>query len=135
MNNINNLAEDIPETTHEFLIDLVGSVTKRRFAGEFKCKIPTLKDQAMIDKHRAVLNGEFPVYLDAGILKLHKMISYLRYTIVDAPMFWRNSDMGYELRDFNVIEGVYDEVMAFEDQWLKTIWGEDQKDESTEKES
>lgn len=130
-----DLKEDVPDTSHEFVIDLVGSITKKRFLGEFRCKIPTLKDQAMIDKHRAVLNGEYPVYMDAGILKLHKMISYLRYTIVEAPIFWKNADMGYELRDFNIIEGVYDEVMAFEDQWLKTIWGEDKEDGSTEKES
>lgn len=123
MSKINKLAEELPETTHEFQIDLIGRITKRRFMGEFKCKIPTIRDQALIAKHKAMLNGEFPVYLDASVHKIHNMIAYLRFTIVDAPLFWRSSDLGYDLRDDNIIEGVYDEVMAFENEWLKQIWG------------
>lgn len=90
-----------------------------------------MKDQAMIAKHKAMLNGEFPVYLDAGILKLHEMIAYLRYTLTEVPLFWKNSDLGYELRDFNIIEAIYDEVMAFEDEWLKKVWGQQDESEPT----
>ena len=123
MNKNNSLPESMPETTHEFMIDLVGRITKRHFKGEFACKIPTIKDQAMIAKHQAMLNGEYPVYLDGGIQKIHRMIAYLRYTITDSPMFWRNNDLGYDLRDDNIIEAVYDEVIAFENMWLEKIWG------------
>jgi hypothetical protein len=130
MNKINDLPKDLPETTHEFQIDLVGRVTKRRFLGEFKCKIPTIKDQALISKHETNLNGENPIFLDAGIKRIHKMIAYLRFTLIDTPLFWRNADLGYDLRDDNVIEAVYDEVMAFENEWLKKVWGEGDKDES-----
>jgi hypothetical protein len=58
------------------------------------------------------------------------MIAYLRFTLIDTPLFWRNADLGYDLRDDNVIEAVYDEVMAFENEWLKKVWGEGDKDES-----
>lgn len=124
MSKINMLVDEIPETTHEFTIDLVGRITKKRYLGEFKCKIPTLKDQAMIAKHIAHLNGEFPIYLDPSIVKLHKWIGYLRFTLIDTPLFWRNADLGYELRDDNIIEEVYDQVISFENEWIKTIWGE-----------
>lgn len=125
MNKNNNLREELPDTTHLFVLDLQGRITKKRFVGEFKCKIATIKDQAMIAKHNALLNGEFPIYLDAGIQKIHKMISYLRYTLTDYPIFWRDSDLGYDLRDDNIIEAVYDEVIAFENKWLEQVWGKD----------
>lgn len=118
------MPDDIPDTLHEFQIDLLGSITKRKFAGEFVCKIPTIKDQALIGKHEAYLNGEFPVYLNESILKVHKRIAYLKYTLVEVPRFWKNSDGGYELRDPNIIEAVYDEVIRFEEKWYLQIWGE-----------
>lgn len=128
------LLNEIPDTFHEFQIDLVGQVTKKRFLGEFKCKIPTLKDQALIDKHLVMLNGDNPMYLSPGVLKMHKMIAYCRFTLTETPSFWTKADLGYDLRDFNVIEGVYDNVIAFENKWLESIWGAGDDDGSETKE-
>lgn len=127
------LPTDLPETTKTFQIDIVGRVTKRRYMGEFACKIATIKDQGMIARHEAMLNGEYSAYLESGIRKIHKQISYLRFTITDSPIFWRNNDLGYDLRDDNVIEEIYNQVIAFEDEWLKQIWVEQEepKDEET----
>lgn len=130
----NELLNEIPETTHEFIIDLTGQVTNKRFLGEFKCKIPTFKDQAMIARHMNTLNGDNPMFLDPGIKKLNQMIAYLRFTLVESPSFWTKSDLGYDLRDFNVIEGVYDNVIAFENKWLESIWGAGDDDGSEAKE-
>lgn len=127
------MTQDIPDTNHVFQLDLIGSVTKRRFLGDFSCKIPTIKDQALIAKHEAMLNGEFPVYLNQGVLKVHKWISYLKYTLTDYPSFWRDSELGYSLRDANVIEAIYDEVLSFEDAWYKKIWGDGLDDTKPEK--
>lgn len=126
------LDKDLPTTSHEFLLDIQGRLTKRRYLGEFVCKIPTIKDQALIAKHKAMLNGEFPVYLDPGIVKIHDMIAYLRYTLTDYPKFWRESDLGYDLRDDNLIQAVYDEVIDFENNWLKKIWEEEPQKETDE---
>ena len=127
------MIEDLPETVHTFQLDVDGNVTKKRFLGEFTCKIPSIKDQAMIAKYEAALNGEFPVYLNAGVLKVHKQIAYLKFTLTDVPRFWRDSEGGYALRDPNVIEAVYNEVLAFEDKWMEQIWGA-ADDGSTEQE-
>lgn len=124
MNDNNSLPDKLPETTHSFQFDLVGNVSKKRYMGEFSCKIPTIKDQAMIAKFEAMLNGEFPVYLNQGVLNIHKKVAYLKYTLTESPKFWRESEGGYNLMDPNIIDGVYDEVMAFEEKWYKTIWGE-----------
>jgi hypothetical protein len=139
-NKTKQLPNEIPDDTEVFQLDVVGRITKRRFLGEFKCKIPTMKTQGMIGRHEAMLNGEYSVYLDAGVKKIHKMIAYLRFTLIDTPLFWRESDLGYELRDDNVVEEVYDKVMAFEDKWLRTIWSNneessEQPEEGSEKES
>ncbi len=126
------LPETLPDTTHVFEIDIVGRVTKKTYRGEFQCKIATIKDQAMIAKHEAMMNGEYPIYLDAGVKKIHKQIAYLRYTITDSPIFWKNADLGYDLRDDNVIEEVYNQVIAFENEWLAKIWVEQEEDGNEE---
>lgn len=131
MSDINNLPKAMPATTSTFQIDIVGETTGQRFLGEFSCKIPTLKDQSLISIYESRLNGDFADNLNSGVRKLHKYIAYLRYTITEIPpKFWRDSELGYNLRDFNVIDAVYTEVMAFEEKWLKAIWDvEDDKSE------
>ena len=77
----------------------------------------------MAAKHEAMLNGEYGPFLPEGIRKMHKMIAYLRYTLIDCPTFWKEADLGYSLRDPNVVNEVYDQVLAHEDRWLEAIWG------------
>lgn len=120
-----NKIDELPETTGEFTIDLVGSVTKKRFLGEFTCKLPTIKDQAKIAVYESSLNGEYPLNLNEGVLKIHKKIAYLKFTLIDYPKFWRDSDLGYDLRDPNIIDAVYTEVLSFEDRWVREVWGEE----------
>lgn len=132
MSKINDLIDDVPDTNGTFQVDVIGRITKKRYLGDFYCRIPTLKDQALIGKHEAFLNGEFPVYLNSGVLKLHKWIAYLRYTLTDYPKFWKDSDLGYDLRDDNIIEEVYNKVIEIENKWLNAIWGPGETDGSTE---
>lgn len=117
------LQDSIPDTVHEFQINTIGRVTKKVHLGDFTCKIPTIKDQAMIARHEAMLNGEYPIYMDPAVKALHRKIAYLRFTLTDFPKFWRDSDLGYDLRDDNVIDDVYREVQLFEDEWVRKIWG------------
>lgn len=127
MSKINKLSKDIPLAESTFVLDVIGDVTKKRFLGEFTCKIPRRKEQCLIDKHRAFLNGDLPQMLDAATLRYHHMISYLRYTIVteSCPKFWKESDLGYDLYDENVTKELYNKVLEFEESWLKEIWGEE----------
>lgn len=127
MNKINGLSKDVPDTTHVFMVDVEGETTKKRFVGEFTCKIPRKKEQCLIDKHRAFLNGDLATQLGPETLRFHHMISYLRYTVDDkvAPKWWKEADLGYELYDENVVKAVYDNVLDFEVNWLKEIWGEE----------
>jgi hypothetical protein len=130
MSKINNLEPKLPETSKTFQIDIRGSATNQRFLGEFVCKIPTLKDQSNIAREQARLNGEYPDFLNSGVKQLHQELAYLKYTLIDVPKFWRDSDLGFELRDQNVVNAVYEEVLKFEDEWLKAIWGDESNEQS-----
>lgn len=123
MSNFANLKKSIPPTETSFTIQTEGNLTKTQFEGNFACKIPNVKTQAAIAKHRAMLNGGFDDGLDIGTRNLHHMISYLRYTLTETPKWWQEADMGYELFDINVIEEVYQRVLDFEKAWFEQIWG------------
>jgi hypothetical protein len=119
-----NPVKTIPDPNHKFQIDVIGKVTGKRFLGDFTSTIPRLKEQGMINKHEAYLNGDMAQFLAPGTRKLHQMIAYLRYTLKEYPSFWKESDLGYELMDLNVIIEVYDEVLRFEEEWMKKVWGD-----------
>lgn len=134
MNKNNNLGSDVPNMNHQFIVESTGNITNKRYIGEFSYKIPNTKEQCLIAKHRAFLNGPNQDYLDAGTLKIHMKIAYLRYTLTDYPKWWKQADLGYELIDHNVIDDVYEKCIQFEEAWLKEIWG-DEEDEKQEEES
>lgn len=120
------LPTDVPDLESQFQIDIVGKLTKKRFVGDFTCRIPRIKEQCLIDKHEAFLNGSMTNFLSAGTKKMHHMIAYLRFALVsDYPRWWRDTDLGYELQDVNVINEIYDKVLEFENKWVKELWGDD----------
>ena len=124
MSKFEDLLKDLPDTEHDFVIsNLVGNLTKRSYSGSFRCKITNVKTRAAIAKHRAMLNSGLDSGLDVGTTNLHHMISYLRYSLLEMPKWWKDADCGYELYDVNVIEAVYDNVLEFEKKWLESVWG------------
>lgn len=126
MNDISNLSKDLPSVEGEFQIDIEGELTKKRYLGEFTCKIMNKKERALVEKHKAYLNGEFAMQLDLVTLRYHHQVAYLRYALVKPyPKFWMNSDLGYELYDGNVVDEVYNKVLAFEEDWMRKVWGDE----------
>lgn len=132
MSNIKSLAKKLPDMSHDFDIELEGQITKIPYEGAFQCKIPNVKDQSAIAKHKAYLNGGFDETLDVGTRNLHHMISYLRYTLTSFPDWWKNSDLGYELYDANIVETVYGKVLEFEQDWMEKVWGTPEEEEAQE---
>jgi len=128
MNDVKDLKKSLPATESSFIIDLEGMVTGKQYQGEFACKIPNIKDQAAIAKHRAMLNGGFDAGLDIGTKNMHHMISYLRYTLTLFPKWWKEADLGYALFDPNIVEEVYAKVLDFEKTWLESVWGPEEKE-------
>ena len=125
MSDFANMKKALPPTEHSFSIDVEGMLTKTRYQGNFQCRIPNIKTQAAIAKHKAMLNGGYEEGLDLGTRNMHHIISYLRYTLVTEtlPKWWKDSDLGYDLFDVNVVEAVYNKVLEFEKSWYSEIWG------------
>lgn len=140
MNNIKDLPKELPSMIHSFKIEVEGNVTKKAYAGEFTCRITNNRDRSMISKHKAYLNGGFE--LDFATDNFHHKIAYLRYTLLGPdikkdmakgyPNWWRDSDLGFDLYDANVVEKIYDKVLDFENEWLKEVWGDPEVDETSE---
>lgn len=129
MSNFKHLSKSVPDMRSTFIISVEGILTKTKYEGEFTCKIPNIQTQASIKKYRAMLNGGLDASLDIETHNIHHMISYLKYTLEKAPEFWEESDNGYSLYDINVVEEVYKNVLKFEEEWIKTVWGS-KKDDS-----
>lgn len=130
MSDINALNKALPLMENSFTIDEEGILKKIRYTGDFTCRIPNIKIQALISKHKAMLNGGFELGLDVGTKNLHHMISYLRYTLTEFPKWWKDADLGYDLYDINIVESVYAKVLEFEKSWYESVWGKDEEPKS-----
>lgn len=129
MSDSKRLSKSMPETEGSFELDVRGDTTNQPFRGTFRCKILTRKDRASVAKHRAFLNGPLEGQLDLGTLTYHYMVAYLRFALTEYPKFWEESDLGYDLYDTNVVEEVYKQVMKFEEDWMREVWGEERVEE------
>lgn len=119
-----DLPKRVPEAVYEFEVDVEGSQSRAQFQGKFKYRIPNLKARAQAAVMEAKLNSGVAEQLDASVKMLHNMISYLKYTLEAAPKWWVDSDSGYELHDFNVILTIYQDAQKFEEEWLKSLYGD-----------
>ena len=128
MNKIKHLPKTLPSRDSEFKVKVVGSLTKEAYEGEFSCRIPRNREQAMIAKEIAFLNAGFDSTLDKGIKNLHRMVAYCKHTIQKAPEWFLESDYGYDLYDINVVEEVYHEILKLEEKWLGNVWGSDEEE-------
>lgn len=120
---------ELPSMEFEFFFEGTGKITKKDYKGEFSYTMPNTKVQCLVDKHFAFLNGDLARFLDNGTVKIHRKVAYLRYTLTDFPKFWKESDLGYELMDHNIIDEVHDLVVAFENEWMEKVWGEEKEAE------
>lgn len=123
MNKLKHLPKSIPDKDQEFELKVTGTLTKEKYLGTFKCRIPNLRTQAQIAKTKAFLNAGYDESLDAQAKNLHHMVSYLKHTITEAPEWFSESESGYDLYDVNVVEEIYRKVLGYEEAWLKKIWG------------
>lgn len=134
MNKIKHLPKTVPAKSFEFEVDLEGKLTQERYFGKFKSRIPNLKTQADIAKYNARLNAGFDAVLDPMTKNLHRMVSYLKFTVEEGPDWFFDSEFGYQLYDHDIIEALYFEVLSKEEEWYKSVWGEDALREELPKE-
>lgn len=101
-----------PSTTLE--IDCASPDGRRRYAGSFQFKVPSLGDRIDIDVLAAKYLQQMKTAAEG--YQLARMIAYLAVTISTegAPEWWTKSKQGLELYDYQPVVELYARAVAYE---------------------
>jgi len=112
----------LPSMEYRFDISVNGDESNTVFLGSFTYKRPTIAVRSMIEQMRVRLNGDLRT-LDNDIALNNEALSMLRFTLIDSPQWWKDSDYGGNLHDENVIFELYNKCIQFESEWRKKVFG------------
>lgn len=117
---------DLPNTQSVFDFDFTSEVGKR-YEGQFTVKcVLSMKEKHMLELDKTRLLGNYIAPTDelAGIAI---MLANLRHRIVNAPEWWKQSDGGYEISDFDTLSKLHDDVLKAEKEWRNKLKEKAQK--------
>ena len=117
----------LPDMEHRFSIQIKGDESGLMWVGEFVYRRPTLVQRGQIERFRTILDGDL-VTIRSDITILHTALAHLRFTLQEAPGWWKAADNGGALYDANVVTEVYDKCINFEADWRKKVLGGDPKE-------
>lgn len=121
----------LPAMEHKFSIQIVGEESNLNWAGEFLYRRPTLRERTMIDVMEKRMNGDL-LTIDPEVSGFNQAISHLRFTLKEVPDWFRDTDMGGNLYDGNVVLEIFNKCMEFEAAWRKKAFGGKPNDVSTQ---
>jgi len=104
-----------------FSIDYFSEADDRRYMGTFTVKKLTIGDLSRLGQRKAQLCGglsydpESGKGVDAATAMLNEMIAHCEISLITRPE-WFNSD---EITDVGLLNAVYEEVAAFESNFLR----------------
>lgn len=107
---------DLPSTQTVFDFEFTSELGKK-YEGSFtvSCLLDMrTKHRLELEKTRLLGNHSNPTDELAGIAII---LATLRFRIVNAPDWWKQSDGGYDLTDFDVLTALYDKVLSAEVEW------------------
>ena len=117
----------LPNMEHEFSIQVKGNESQLNWVGDFKYRRPSIASRGQIDVMRAKLNRDL-VSIDPETNLTHTALAHLRFTLIDSPEWWKDSDYGGDLYDNNVIIEIYDKCIDFEKAWSEKVHGGESED-------
>lgn len=129
MSDSESLPTQLPAMDHEFEIEVRGNLTRKLFKGKFKCHILNLKERGQAGIRKAALNAGVEAVLPVEVRNLHYMVAWLEQSLTESPDWWRESQNGLELMDYDVVDAVYQKVEKFEDEWYEQVWGKPRRKE------
>jgi len=105
-----------------FSIHVIGDVTGKLYVGEFRAK-PTqsFRDKLLADRMRRDLLGPDSVGASGESIVTATVIGELSVRLTDTPQFWKESQGGLGLEDFNVLEQVYKQAIDIEKAHIAAI--------------
>lgn len=107
---------DLPATQSVFDFDLTSDLGKK-FDGQFTVNcLLTMRQKHILELEKTRLLGNYsnPTNELAGIAII---LANLRHRIVSGPTWWEQSDGGYDMTDIDVLQAIYNKVLAAETEW------------------
>ena len=111
---------DLPTNQSVFDFDFTSEIGNK-FQGQFTvlCVLDMkAKHRLELEKTRLMGNYSNPTDELAGSAI---MLATLRIRITDAPEWWKQSDGGYNISDFDTLTALYDKVMTAEAEWRSKL--------------
>jgi len=122
----------LPSMEFEFEIkDLKGDDTGAVFNGKFKYKRLNIMEKSQAAKMRASLDEALNIPIEVSML--HEMIAWLRYGLIEYPMWWEEAELGMSLYDVNIVTEIYNKVRKFEENWTKKLTKKEPKKKTNDK--
>lgn len=105
-----------------FSIHLVGDTTGKLWTGEFRAKpILTFRERLQSDRMKRELLGGDGAGASTESVVYSSLIGDLTVRLTEAPEWWKESQGGLNLQDYNVLEAVYDEAKKVEKAHVSTV--------------
>jgi hypothetical protein len=107
---------DLPSNQDVFDFNFTSEVGKK-YEGRFTVLcVLDMRTKHRLELEKTRLLGNYPNPTDqlAGIAV---MLSTLRLRITDAPEWWKQSDGGNDISDFDALNALYDKVLNVEVEW------------------
>ena len=120
---------NLPPMEFTFNLNVKGTTTRKVYEGSFTYRRLSIGSQGKADVLRTRLNGDL-ANVDFQIDKLHEMISWLKFGLIEYPDWWRESSFGENLYDVSIVKEIYDNITDFEKKWTKQV--EDASKSTTE---
>jgi len=112
----------LPNMEFPFSIQITGEESGIQWTGKFLYRRPNLLERSRIDSFRVNLNGDL-LTLKQETFDFNEAVSHLRHTLVEAPEWWTEADMGGALYDGNIVKEIYSKCMEFEKRWKEKVTG------------
>jgi len=112
---------NLPAKEKKIDFTCVGSITKQEFKGAFTIKILTALERSRVEVRVDYLNMGV-VVPNAMSAIYHKKLSHVQFAIKESPEWWSKTQ-GEDLLDDNIVQALYEQVIAFENEWYESIWG------------
>jgi hypothetical protein len=105
-----------------FSIHLVGDTTGKLWTGEFRAKpVLTFRDKLQSDRMKRDMLGGDGAGASAESIVASTIIGDLTVRLTETPEWWKESQGGLGLQDYNVLEAVYEGAKKVEKEHVKAI--------------
>ena len=108
---------------HTFTVDFDSEVDDRTYKGSFTTKKMSILDLASLGVRKSQLNGAMHhdennpgTGVDSNTDEFNNMVAHLELSLIEKPDWWKLD----EISDINLIIKVYEEVLEFENTFLRS---------------